>query len=797
MSDSNSKQYILSIINCLTEESNLEKEAKDKEIKELKEKKIDIFSKDLFQNLYWNLLYFYSTKKEESKSKPEEQIFLSKVFVELLQIIYESNYEIFFEEDLVKSILIFVVYSYNKTTYMNLETILNIFLNLDDILEECESNKKIENEVSKFEEDIISTIKFLINKYSMDIEKTIKIDGENPNFNQIINCLKKGKTNVPSYLSGFIDYNKQFIHKKYILIKIYKYFEVINPHINNVSNFNLFQGYALNGLLTYEKSDTINFKNFYDVYEKRMSNKNAKCILKLSVELLGSKNLSEFKGKLQKIIFEKELEAPKINDIFDLTDDYYKDLYLKLKYFLFQYKTGQKICEIIAIDFSRVLWLNFCKLLLLNLNEDDIGENDIKIIFFLIVNLFSPDTDKNSLEYRDDAVSMLFSQCTISSEILTYQEIYKIIDKDYSDFYPDLTKDNKFTQIFIEEENEKLMEDSKKDKAVKNNLEIIYIKNLCKELPFHLLKKELKKSGKEKVTKTFESECLYNFYRNCYNDLDDYSKKSFVGIIKKVKSPSHQEGKIIKEIINDERFMDMIKDIMKSDVMNDAYKIIHRIYSTDGKYNYSKEMTEEEKQVIDSQTSASQNNLINGKSINYYYESFCKSMQNLLYSNRFIVMALPEEIKGFTFRFLKIIINSEGVSIESKKAINDDNDKYILLKAYLVFIVIHELNHFIKRQFNINNKIDVCKTPKIKGFDDEGEGGKQLIKLLFGDALINKYLNIEQAKYILDMKNWKKSSVLDFKNDFSKIATNKGNEGSIVYLYSEKMSICDHSKLFA
>ena len=211
MSDSNSKQYILSIINCLTEESKLEKEAKDKEIKELKEKKIDIFSKELFQNLYWNLLYFYSTKKEESKSKPEEQIFLSKVFVELLQIIYESNYEIFYKEDLVKSILIFVVYSYNKTTYMNLETILNIFLNLDDILEECKSNKKIENEVSKFEEDIISTIKFLINKYSMDIEKTIKIDDEKPNFNQIISCLKKEKSNLPSYLSGFIDYNKQLI----------------------------------------------------------------------------------------------------------------------------------------------------------------------------------------------------------------------------------------------------------------------------------------------------------------------------------------------------------------------------------------------------------------------------------------------------------------------------------------------------------------------------------------------------------------------------------------------------------
>ena len=706
MSDSKSKDYIEKIIMCLIEESKLEEEAKSKETKELKEIKIDILSKDLFLNLYWNLLYFHSTKKEESKPKPEEQILLSKELVELLQIIYESNPEKFFKDNLVKSILIFVVYSYKKPIYISLESIFNIFLNFENILEECISNKDLENEVLLFEKDIIPTILTLINRYKMDFGKNINITEENPKFAQIIISLTEEIDDLPFYLLGFIDYKKQLIHKKYILIKIYKYFEVINPHINNVSNFNLFQGYALNGILTYKKRKSINFKNFYEVNEKRMTNNNAKDILKLSVELLGSKNLGEFKGKLQKIIFEKGLEAPKINDIFDLTDDYYKDLYLKLKYFLFQYKTGQKICEIIAINFSRVLWLNFCKLLLLNLNEDDIAENDIKIIFFLIVNLFSPDTDKNSLEYRDDAVSMLFSQCTISSEILNYQEIYKIIDKDYSDFYPDLTKDNKFTQIFIEEENEKLMEDSKKDKAVKNNLEILYIKNLCRELPFHLLKDKLDDSGKEKGTKTFESKSLYNFYRNCYNDLDDYSKKYFVGIIKKVKSPSHQEGKIIKEIINDERFMDMIKDIMKSDVMNDAYKNINRIYSIDGKYNYSKEMTEEEKHIIDSQTSASQNNLINGQSI-YYYESFCKSMKNLLYSNIFIVMALPEEIKGFTFRFLKIVINSEGVNMKSTNTNINDNDKDILIKAYLVFIIIHELNHFIKRQFNLYNKIDV------------------------------------------------------------------------------------------
>ena len=797
MDDSKSKDYIEKIIMLLKEESKLEKEVKSKEIKELKEIEIDILSKEFFLNLYWNLLYFQSTKKEESKPKSEEQIFLSKELVELLQIIYESNPEKFFKDNLVKSILIFVVYSYKNPIYMSLESIFNIFLNFEYILVECKSNKDLENEVLKFEKDIIPTIQTLINRYKMDFQKNIKITEQNPKFEQIIISLTEEINDLPLYLLGFINYTMQLNHKKYLLIKIYKYLEIINPHINNDLNFKLFQGYALYGLLNYEKQKIIDFKNFYKVKEKRMTNNNAIDILKLSVEILGSKNIGEFKDKLPKVIFENGLEPPKISDIFDVTDVYYKDLYLKLKYFLSQYKTGYKICEIINKDFSRVLWLNFCKLLLLNLKDEDIAENDIKIIFFLIVNLFSPDTDNNSLEFRNNTVSMLFSQCNFSSEILAYQEIYKIIDKDYSDYYPDLLKNNKFTQMFIEEENEKLMKDLENDKELKDNFDIKYIKNLCKELPFHLLKKCITKLGKEKGTKTFESDSIYNFYRNCYNDLNDYSKESFVGIIKGIKNATNKESEKIKKIINDESFMEMIKNIMKSSVMNDTYNIIYRLYSTNGIYDYSKEMTEEEKQTNDSQNFNSQNNLINGQSITYNYQHFCNSMQKLFYSNRFIVMALPEEIKGFTFRFLKIIINSEGVNIESKKSNIDGNDKNILLRAYLVFKVIHELNHFIKRQFNLGSTIDVCKTQKIKGFDDEREEEKQLIKLFFGDVLINKYLNIEQAKYILDIQNWEKKSVLDFKNGFSKIATNKGNEGLIVYLNSEKMSYCDHSKLFS
>jgi len=47
---------------------------------------------------------------------------------------------------------------------------------------------------------------------------------------------------------------------------------------------------------------------------------------------------------------------------------------------------------------------------------------------------------------------------------------------------------------------------------------------------------------------------------------------------------------------------------------------------------------------------------------------------------------------------------------------------------------------------------DECCTPKINVLDEE-EGGKQLIKLLFGDSLINNFINVEQAKYILEIDN--------------------------------------------
>ena len=92
---------------------------------------------------------------------------------------------------------------------MSLESIFNIFLNFENILEECISNKDLENEVLIFEQDIIPTILTLINRYKMDFGKNIDITEENPKFAQIIISLTEEIDDLPFYLLGFIDYKKQ------------------------------------------------------------------------------------------------------------------------------------------------------------------------------------------------------------------------------------------------------------------------------------------------------------------------------------------------------------------------------------------------------------------------------------------------------------------------------------------------------------------------------------------------------------------------------------------------------------
>jgi len=102
------------------------------------------------------------------------------------------------------------------------------------------------------------------------------------------------------------------------------------------------------------------------------------------------------------------------------------------------------------------------------------------------------------------------------------------------------------------------------------------------------------------------------------------------------------------------------------------------------------------------------------------------------------------------------------------------NIKIILLKAYSIFIMIHQQNIFMKRYFDLKEGI----TYDVNGFYDRRN---LLIKLLFGDSLINNKLTIEKAKYILDLNNWNKKSVLEFKKDFMRIEDDNKSR-FIIYL---------------
>ena len=719
-----------------------------------------------------------------------QQYFFEEI-VNILDIIYEEDSNIFFQFYFLKAILIYLIYSLKNSINTNPEIVLKIFFGFEDVLDNI-SNKRITNELPSFEKEIIEMIKKLISIYYMDSDIYLDIEKCEDNFLEIVKHLKILRNKIPIYFHGFIDYKSQPNYKKFLIMKIYRYFQKLNPYLDE-KNILLYQGYSLYGIVSYKNISKIAFDEFRSIQSKRIINNDAKSILKLTAKFLQLKKFQDFLTELRKENFDFSSETSKVLDIFDDTEKYYKDIYNQLKYYFSQYKEQEnyKVCEIYSNNYSRILWLNFSKLLLLNLSENDIYRSNIKIIFYFIVNLFNPEIDTSSLEYRKDAIPKLFSQSLTSTEILDNPEIYQIIDIDYSQYYPESDKENNFTQTFINMINKKSLKKLKDaifEMPTGNQIEIENIKKHNLILPFPLLQDYLSNLKKNTNKNSLAFENIYNFYRYCFLDFEASEQENFIGNIKNIESPTDLiEDRTIKTILSNTSFLDLIQKIMKSPVMKDAYTRIFYYYATNGEFEIDQE-------ILPKIIKTSKNNLINDKSIYDYYTEFCEKLKEINYSKLFIVMSLPESIKGFTFRFLKIVINYEGIQFET--ANNEDIDKTImltLLQAYLVFVVIHELNHYMKRFLNKNKSFKICKTPEIKEYK---EGGEQLIKLLFGHILIHNSLNFKQAKFILNEVNWNKNSVCEFRRSFLSIETNCQKDKCIVYLSSKKNSICDHSKLF-
>ena len=783
MSTLTTNDYIRFIISFLKDESKIP-ETKMNEIK--MELELDLLSESLMENLYNNMLLYYKLYQRKN-IKTDEQKYLFKEILSILEIIYDSNPITFIQCDQIKAALIYLINSLKTPLTVNPEEVKKIFLDFKDIFPDI-TNKIIENELSNFEIEAIKIINKLNEIYYTDFNIELDFTKKN-SFNEIIAYLTAFQKKLPIYFKGFIKYNKETNGNKYLELKVYNYFNLMN-HYTEEKYSSLYKGYLLYGILSYNNDiQTIDFEAFKSIQTKRINNKEAKNILILAIKFLSEKNFDNFITKLEKENFDFYPDTSKVLDIFDETDKYYKELYNQLKYNFSQYKQKLKLgSEIYKKNNLRVLWLNFIKLLLLNLSETDISVNNIKIIFYFIVNLFNPEIDSSALEFREDVISKLFSQNITSKEILSNELFYQIIDNDYSKYYPVSDKINNFEQTFIN------MRDKNLNNVLKNSInrlstgqkiEIQNIQKFITYLPFPIFQDYLSQIG----INFFESHSippnLYSFYKICFYDLEENEKKSFIENIRNIEYPiSIFNQDDIKNVLNDNSFITLINDIMKSPVMKDAYTRIFYYYSTNGEFELEQEVFEQKSFKI-------KNNYINNKSIFDYYKEFCDKLDNLNYTNLFITMSLPESIKAFTFRFLKIVINYEGIRLNNEQSSNSIII-LLLLKAYLVFIVIHELNHFMKRYLNQNQIYDLCKTPIVK---DYKEGGEQLIKLLFGHILIENSINVEQAQFILEPKNWNKKSVIEFRNEFKKIKKDSKNDNCIVYLKAESKSICDYSKL--
>ena len=225
---------------------------------------------------------------------------------------------------------------------MNPEIVIKIFLDFKTIFPNI-ANKTIENELSNFETEAIKIINKLNEIYYMNFN--IELDfTKKINFNEIITYLQAFQKKLPIYFKGFIKYNKETNGNKYLELKVYNYFKMIN-HYTEENYISLYKGYLLYGILSYNDNDnqSIDFEGFKSIQTERIKNEEAKNILILATKFLSEKDFDNFLTKLEKENFDFYPETPKVLDIFDETDKYYKELYNQLKYYFFSIQTKNKI----------------------------------------------------------------------------------------------------------------------------------------------------------------------------------------------------------------------------------------------------------------------------------------------------------------------------------------------------------------------------------------------------------------------------------------------------------------------
>ncbi len=706
------------------------------------------------------MIYFVNTLIENifialSKDKNNKSFCLKLVISYLFKII-NSNFNFFPSHKLV-----LLIYYYLSSSIM-----------YESILE-----NQINGYINELNEDLYKCYQFFHTKFlkegegnTYDIKDTnsfeVNIDG--------IMKLKKNYSAIP-YLEFFIKFLNYSSEIKYCYILFIKFIKQYENNKNYDGIINLYS--LLNYLkINYSSEEKLSssFAKIKNAITKNLTNSSVKNILRYSLKMLESNSLSEIKDISKEINY--DAKKPVCSSKFINDKEYYEDLEKEFYFILNNIKSPPKILNLAE---ERNYWCIIIKMLEFLLDDDIIHNSTIKILFQCIVDLSNDNLD---FRIEDDFISNIINDLLKNIfenkiDILLYPEISFLLNNN-RDIYDIFLKEKIEEEFYFRVEKDILSQLTTNEieyfdmKSIENNeFKNIYFPFLA-ELLFDKDEKLLKninsykfyisyKSEKKNNTKEYIFYLLYIYFNNYFQNKEyKFFNLHIQGIIGK------NIEKYMRQILKSNDFLKLVKKIIKSNVIKEAYSIINNNDND-----------------IDNDTSQESNvKIINNKyNIFQFYQNFCENIDNYINDETFILMPLSRHYKAFTVRFLKIVINIYDIKfIHEDPDTNEDTD-ILLLKSYLVFLLINELNNLIILLNNVEEDSEKAN-PKQKR-------KKELMNLLFDHYLLNHYFDLEKAKYLLDLNNWEKKNLKDFKEGYIPIVGPKKGT-PISYLYTGFSQIC-------
>lgn len=631
-------------------------------------------------------------------------------------------------------------------------------------------NRLIKEYKKELNEDLLKCFEFFCTNFlKVDDDTSYNIKYSNKLITNIDGLMKLTKHySAAPYLEFFIKFlHSSFVIKYYyiLLIKFLKEYEnTITTDDKIINLYSILNYLNINNESKVEEKILSEFGILKNTATRNLTNTSVKNILRYSLKILESNYVLDIQNIANAINY--NAKQPVISNDFFKDKEYYKDLEETFYYYI---KNINKPLKIMKYSEEKKCWCIIIKMLNILLDDTIIHNQIIKLILHFIIDLFN---DKLDFRIEEDFISnivneLLNNYLKTKLDIILYPEISFLLNNN-KDIYDTFLTTDAEEEFYLELEKEIFSQCNANKfeylniKSVKSykfrNIFIPFFWELLTDKKILLINIDSFEFynfyiyEKQKNSKEYIFYLLYIYFNFCLKNKGykffNLQNKSIID--KNVES-------LMKELLHNKEFFILIKQIMKSKVMEEAYLLIN-----------------EKDQEKNTKTNENKYNIFK------YYETFCKEIDKYLNDDLFILMPLSKEFKAFTMRYLKIVINVCDIKFPKENSINDD---HILLKSYLVFILIHELNHLIKRLNNIGEITEKASTPR------DIEGGKEIISLLFENHLLNKHINLEQANYILDLSNWEKKTLKDFKDGYISISNEK-KETSISFLYIGYSEIC-------